>query len=177
MSSGQIKILNNKYFLLKEETLNDGSFLIIGFDRINCEPVQIHKFPLNIYKNQINEIKYETIFSKENIVHKNLNKLINESIESLTNFYYVEEYCYLGNLQSLMTCFIREYQILFSQKIIKSIVTQIVEGLDFLFENNIKHIRLNINQIMITYDDFELLFNTKSKSNDIFILKSKISTK
>ncbi len=173
MSTGQIKILNNKYFILEEFKQIDESFTIIGFDRNSCEPVQIFKFPLNKFKKQIKEIKSETKYTKERITHKNLTRIINESIESQTNFYYVEEFCYLGNIHSLFVNFIKEYKIIFSQKIIKNIVTQIVNGLDYLFENNIKHSQLDINYIMLTFDDYELLFNTRSKMNDIFILRSK----
>jgi serine/threonine protein kinase len=173
MSSGQIKVLSNKYFILEEVIQFDESFMITGFDRISCQPVQIFKYPLNKFKNQIKEIKSETKYSKENISHKNLIRIINESIESQTNFYCVEEYCYIGNIHSLFIKFIKEYKIIFSQKIIKNIVTQLVNGLDYLFENNIKHSQLDINNIMLTYDDYELLFNTRSKMNDIFILRSK----
>ena len=105
-------------------------------------------------------------------MHKNLIQIINYNFESGSNYYYIEEYCYLGKIQSLLDKFYKEYKILFSQKMIKYVVTQILETLDYLFTNDIKHSYLNINNIMITYNNFENLFNSRSKNEDIYVLKS-----
>ena len=171
--NSQIKILLDQYLLLSEKSNNNGSFTILGFDRKNSVPVYIKKLPLNKFSKEIKEISQERKFSKSIFSHKNIVTIIIDEYESSANYYYIEEYCYLDNLSCLMSIFYQEYNMLFSQKIIQFLVKQILTGLDYLHEKNINHCILTIENIMVTYENYEKLFKSKSKIDDIYILKSK----
>ena len=168
----QIKILMNQYLILEENESDYGTFNILGYDRINHKAVYIKKTPIKPFKIHLKDIKSERKFTKERFLHKSLINIIVENYETQSNYYYVEDFCYLDDISSFLNLYFNEYQILFSQRIIQLILKQVVEGLDFLYENNLKHCSLTLNKIMATFIDYKKLFESKGKLSDIYELDS-----
>lgn len=100
-----------------------------------------------------------------NISHPNLIKLI-EIKESPEFCFIVTEYCNGGNLSTYFDNYKKENNNQpFTEEIVQYIMKQIIQGIKYLHENNIIHRKINMDNILINYENEEdLKINNIMKS-------------
>ena len=97
----------------------------------------------------------------KDVNHPNIIKLIDIK-ESSNNVYIITEYCNGGTLEEYLDKYKK-----FSEEIVQHIMKQVIEAMKYLFNKKIIHRNINLDNILIDYDDE----NDKNNNN---IMKGRI---
>ena len=146
----------------------------IGKGKTNTIYKAIHKYSRQIYAikiiNNINDNNtilsyYKNFYSIKNILNKS------EHIIKYYNLYYskklkslwlILEYCTLGNILNYFLSIKR----INNESDISTIISMVLKGLKYLYDNKIQYKKLKINNIIITEDGFCKLNNINFLGND-----------
>ena len=120
-----------------------------------------------IHPNSIRYLNNE-IYILKDINHHNIIKFIEKHQDSI-NVYIVTELCNGGTLFENLMKYKKENKTAFTEEIVQYIMKQIVEAIKYLHNKKIIHRNIDLNNIMINYEDE----NDKINNN---IMKGKIKS-
>ena len=153
------------YYLLKELSKN----LFLSYDEKLNKICTIKVIPKTIEINKKIQLKND-IDKFIKIHNQNLINLISYEATS-NNIYLILEYCNGGNLKKLLEFLKNNNDFLFKLKLIQNIISQIINGLEFLHMNKKIFGFLSMENIFINFNKYENILNNEKIQEKIIFSK------